>query len=92
MIQTFVHKGLRDFFLNGTKSGIQPQHAERLRLILIRLHVAREPSDMALPGLRFHRLKGQMEGLYSVWVNGNWRVVFRFKGFHAYDVDYVDYH
>jgi len=47
---------------------------------------------MAAPGLRFHPLKGDLKGYYSVSVSGNWRVVFRFQERDAYDVDYLDYH
>ena len=47
---------------------------------------------MALPGLRLHPLKGDFEGFHAVDVSGNWRVIFRFAGIDAYDVDYLDYH
>jgi len=47
---------------------------------------------MALPGLRFHPLKGALHGTHAVSVSGNWRITFRFEGQNAFDVDYVDYH
>ncbi len=47
---------------------------------------------MDLPGLRLHRLSGQLGEFYAVNVSGNWRVVFRFDGEDAVDIDYVDYH
>ncbi len=47
---------------------------------------------MDLPGFRLHRPKGDLEGFWSVTVSGNWRVIFRFEGGHASDVDLVDYH
>ncbi len=47
---------------------------------------------MDLPGFRLHPLKGDLDGCWSVRVSGNWRVVFRFEGLHACDVDLVDYH
>lgn len=47
---------------------------------------------MDLPGYRLHSLKGDRKGFHAVRVSGNWRVVFRFEGDHATDVDYVDYH
>lgn len=92
MIRDFSHKGLARFFETGSKSGIQPQHAERLRLILGRLHAATAPEDMALPGLRLHPLKGGRKGTWSVMVSGNWRVTFAFVGKDAGVVDYEDYH
>lgn len=92
MILSFKHKGLARFFEHGSKSGIQAQHAERLRLILGRLHVATAPRDMDLAGLRLHALKGERKDVWSVWVRGNWRVTFQFVGRDVELVDYEDYH
>lgn len=92
MIQGFRHKGLRQFYRTGSKAGIQAQHAARLRLILARLDAAHKPRDMDLPGLRLHQMSGDLEGFWAVAVSGNWRVIFRFAGPDAYDVDYLDYH
>lgn len=92
MIKKFRHKGLARFFSTGSTSGIQAAHANRLKLILGRLNASTNPRDMDLPGLRLHELKGRDRGRWSVWVNGNWRVTFRFEGVDATDVDYEDYH
>ena len=73
-------------------AGVQAKHAARLRLILGRLNAAREPKDMDLPGLRLHKMSGNLEGFLSVEVSGNWRVIFRFEGQDVFDVDYLDYH
>ena len=92
MIRGFRHKGLQRFFGLGSKSGIQPQHAERLRLILAQLQAATSPHDMNLPGLVLHPLKGDRKGTWAVRVSGNWRVTFVFAGKDADSVDYEDYH
>ena len=92
MIRSFKHKGLARFFETGSKSGIQAQHAERLRLILGRLSAAIAPEDIGLPGLRLHPLKGPRKGVWAVWVSGNWRVTFKFTDRDAEVVDYEDYH
>ena len=92
MIRSFRHKGLEKYFLKGTKSGIQAKHAPRLRLILGRLNAATDPTDMDLPGLKLHELRGKKKGVWSVWVSGNWRITFRFNGKDAELVDYEDYH
>ena len=88
----FRHKGLERFFTEGTAAGIQNKHAKRLRLILGRLSVAKEPRDMGLPGLHLHPLKGSRQGTWAVQVSGNWRVTFRFIGPDVSDVNYEDYH
>lgn len=92
MIRSFRHKGLERFFRKGSKSGIRPEHATRLRLILARLHGARIPQDMALPGLRLHALVGERKGYWAIDVSGNWRVVFKFEAQAVVEVDYLDYH
>lgn len=92
MIQSFRHKGLQRLFESGGKSGVRPEQANRLRLILGRLHASISPKDMDLPGLRLHELKGERKGTWSVAVSGNWRVTFRFEGKDVVDVNYEDYH
>jgi len=92
MIRSFKHKGLKRFFETGKTSGIQAQHEKRLRLILGRLHAARQPKDMSLPVLRLHELKGDRSGTWAVDVSGNWRITFCFQGEDVEVVDYEDYH
>ena len=60
--------------------------------ILQRLDAASKPEDLDLPGFRLHRLKGRLAEYWSVTVNGNWRIVFRFRDGQVLDVDLVDYH
>lgn len=47
---------------------------------------------MNFPGWRLHALGRDLAGYWSVTVNGNWRMVFRFEGEDAELVDYLDYH
>lgn len=91
-IKTFRHKGLKKFFDSGTKAGIQAAHADRVALILDLLNDALEVRDMNFPGSDFHPLKGNLKGFYSVHVNGNWTIIFRFEKGDAMDVNLLDYH
>lgn len=92
MIKTFRHKGLAAFFKTGSKAGIQPSHAGRLRVMLTMLDNAKRPDDMNAPGWKLHPLTGNLAGHYAVTVNGNWRMTFTFDGEDAELVDYLDYH
>lgn len=92
MIKTFRHKGLEAFFLAGSTRGIHPAHAERLRMRLAALDTAVEIADMNIPGYRLHPLRGDRQGLWSITVNGNWRITFRFENGNACVVNYEDYH
>ena len=89
----FRHKGLRALAEQDRTDGVPAAMADRLRRILSALDGAQRPGDVATrPGYRLHPLKGDMAGLWSIRVSGNWRVVFRFKDSEAVDVDLVDYH
>jgi proteic killer suppression protein len=92
MIKSFQHKGLEAFFKTGSKAGIQPVHAKRLRLQLAALDGAVGSESMNLPGWKLHSLEGKLAGHWSVWVNGNWRLTFKFEGQDAVLLDYQDYH
>ncbi len=92
MIKSFAHKGLEKFFLTGSKAGIQPRHENRIRLILAQLNQAKSIEDMNIPALRLHELKGNRTGTWSVTVQANWRITFRFADGDAEVVDYEDYH
>jgi proteic killer suppression protein len=92
VIKSFRHAGIEQFFRKGTKAGIQPKHAEKLRRQLFALDNARQAKDMNAPGWRLHRLQGELAGHWSVDVSGNWRLTFTFEGDNAILVDYHDYH
>lgn len=92
MIITWKHKGLRQFFETGKKSGIQANHEKKLKIILQRVNAAISPDDLNTPGMQFHKLSGKLMEYYSVSVNGNWRVIFKFVNGNAIEIDYLDYH
>jgi toxin HigB-1 len=60
--------------------------------ILTVLDDAATPQELNLPGYRLHALKGDLKGFWSVTVRANWRIVFRFEGTDAFDVELIDYH
>lgn len=92
MIESWKHKGLKRYFETGSISGINPEHGKKLKIILQRLNGAIRVEDMNTPGMRFHKLSAEFAGYYSVTVNKNWRVIFKFEGQNAMLVNYLDYH
>jgi toxin HigB-1 len=92
MIKNFRHAGLEKFFFTGSKAGIQPNHARKLNIQLTALNKARVPADMAVPGWNLHPLRRDLKEHWSIQVNGNRRLTFRFEGEDAILVDYQDYH
>ena len=92
MIKSFKHKGLKLFFEKGKTSGIQTKHAKKLRMQLAAIHTAQDIGDIDLPGFSLHQLKGERSNIWSISVNGNWRVTFEFTDGNAYILNYEDYH
>lgn len=92
MVKRFRHRGLKRLYENNDRSGLNAKHVEKLRRILARMEVAEKPEDMDMPGWRLHQLKGDLLGVWSVTVSGNWRVIFRFDDGNVTDVDLIDYH
>ncbi|MDR1168931.1 MAG: type II toxin-antitoxin system RelE/ParE family toxin [Heliobacteriaceae bacterium] len=92
MIKSFKHKGLEQFFKTGSLKGIQAIHQNRLLFILQYLNEAKIIENLEVPSFRLHRLKGDLKGLWSITVQANWRVTFKFENENVYIADYQDYH
>ncbi len=62
VIKSFRHKGLKKLYDTGSRQGVKPEHANRLRLILARIDDSQSPQDMDLPGLNLNMLKVKYKG------------------------------
>jgi len=92
VIRSFRHKGLKHLYDRGDRRRVLPAYADKIERVLARLDEATSPAGLDLPGHRLHPLKGDLAGFWSVTISGNWRIIFRFDGGDARDVDLVDYH
>ena len=92
MIRSFHHRGLRRLYERGDPSGVGANQLDRITLALADLDTTSKPSDVDLPGYRLHPLRGDLKGLWSISISGNWRITCRFENGNVYDVDLVDYH
>ncbi len=92
MIRSFKHRGLKRFYERDDRSGIRADFADTIQEILTVLDAATVPQELDLPGYRLHALKGDLKGFWSVTVRANWRIIFRFDGPDAFDVELIDYH
>lgn len=92
MIISFRHKGLEVLYRTGSNKGLCVAHVPKIGRILAALDAATSIAELALPGYKLHQLKGEMKEYWSIWVNGNWRITFRFIGTDVELVDYQDYH
>ncbi len=94
-IQGFANARVREFFLTGRVakgmgwSGVTQVALRKLDT----LDYAHELSDLrSPPGNRLEALKGDLKGFYSIRINDQWRIVFRWSEAGPLDVDIVDYH
>ncbi|PJK29054.1 type II toxin-antitoxin system RelE/ParE family toxin [Minwuia thermotolerans] len=90
MIESFRHRGLRDYWRKGRAGRLDGRWLRELDRILAALEAAERPEDLNYPGAFFHALKGVDR--YAVRVTGNFRVTFAWRGEAAVDVDLEDYH
>ncbi len=96
MIETFGNVLAEDLFDDKkTKAtrAFPPELRRAARRKLLYLHDAAELGDLAVPpGNRLEWLKGRWQGWHSIRINDQWRVVFRWRGGNAFEVQVVDYH
>ncbi|MGA3056225.1 MAG: type II toxin-antitoxin system RelE/ParE family toxin [Candidatus Korobacteraceae bacterium] len=91
-IKSFKHRGLKRLYERGDRSQIRPDLVETVERILTVLDAATAPQALDLPRYHLHPLKGDLKGFWSVTVRANWRIIFRFDGVDAADVEMIDYH
>jgi len=92
VIVGFRHKGLRQLFEDDNPKGVNAEHVRKLKQILALLDAAQDVDALDYATFRLHALKGDLKGFWSLTVRANWRVIFRFEGGAASEVDLVDYH
>lgn len=96
MIESFGSALAEDLFFDRTSKATRafPPELRRIaRRKILYLHDAAELTDLRVPpGNRLEALKGKWKGYFSIRVNDQWRVVFRWQAGHAADVQVLDYH
>ena len=93
VIKSFAEKHTRDVFVNGSSKKIQPDLLNRAIRRLEYIDLATCLDDLKTPpSNRLHALKGDRKGQYSIAINDQWRICFRFIEGDAYDVEITDYH
>lgn len=92
MIESFRCKDTKRLFEDEQpKRFLAIANVARRRLLYV--HAATTLQQLrALPGNRLESLKGDRKGQYSIRVNRQWRICFKWRVGHAHDVEIVDYH
>lgn len=92
MIKSFKSNALKRFSWKDDGGKVSPEHIDKVWMILTALDDAEVIDDLKIVTFRLHPLKGDRQGEWSITVRANWRVTFRMKDGHVYDVEYEDYH
>lgn len=93
MIQSFADAETERFFATGRSRRFPPEIRQRAAMRLTQLDAAVRIEDLkSPPSNRLEALRGDRRGQWSIRVNDQWRVCFRFSNGDAFDVEIVDYH
>jgi len=93
MIKTFADRRTQQLYASGKAKRFPSDIAKRLSRKLEYLNLATRLDDLKVPpGNRFHALEGDRKGQYSISINDQWRICFRFSDGDVYDVEICDYH
>jgi proteic killer suppression protein len=94
-LRSFVHKGLKQLYLEDRTRGLPPDTADKLRKMLAYLDEMEDPEELrSLPAWKAHTLTGDRKGIWSLHVTRNRRLTFRVDTAEGEicDVDFEDYH
>jgi proteic killer suppression protein len=93
MIKSFGSKATETIW-NGYYAKSFPSHIQQVaRRKLRMINNAQDLNDLRVPPAnRLEKLKGNLNGYHSIRINDQWRVIFKWRGGDAFDVEIVDYH
>lgn len=90
-VDSVRHKGLKRLVVEGRASGVPGYLLKRIKNRLTVLDATTALSDLP-SSCRLHKLTGIRQDTWSVWVNGPWRMTFKFRNETVYDLDLEQYH
>jgi len=94
-IRNFVHKGLKNLYVDDITKGVPPDTVDKLRKMLAFLDNMEDPEELRmLPSWKVHILTGGRKGTRSLTVTANRRLTFRLDVAEReiYDLNLEDYH
>ena len=93
MIQSFASSETEQFFATGKSRRLPSEILKRAAMRLTQLDGAAGLEDLRFPpSNKLEALAHDRAGQWSIRINDQWRVCFRFEKGDAYDVEIVDYH
>jgi len=93
MIKTFADRHTIELYETGKSKRLPSEIWKRATRKLEYIDLATSLDDLKVPpSNRLHRLEKDRKGQFSISVNDQWRICFRFSDGDAYDVEITDYH
>lgn len=93
MIESFGDSATENIYRGTRVRGLPEDIQERARRKLRMINQARIVEDLKVPpGNRLEHLKGNLNGFWSIRINQQWRVIFRWQDGSKHDVKIIDYH
>lgn len=93
MIKSWTDSKSKRFYEAGKPGKFRGLDVEVGEELLASLDAAVSLKDLSpLKSVGLHKLKGDRKGQWAMTINGPWRICFRFRGGHAFDVEITDYH
>jgi proteic killer suppression protein len=93
VIRSFSDKETERFYTTGKSRRMPPEIRKRAAMRLVQLNASVRVEDLRVPpSNRLERLRGDRAAQWSMRINDQWRVCFRFRDGDAFDVEIVDYH
>ena len=93
VIRSFANAETERFYTTGKSRRVPTEIRVRAAMRLTQVNAATRVEDLRLPpSNQLEPLKGARKGQWSIRVNDQWRVCFRFDKGDAFDVEIVDYH
>jgi len=96
MIASFKDRRTEELYHGRTNSRVRripPDVRDSALRKMDMIHAAAELGDLRTPpGNRLEALRGGLKGFHSIRINDQWRIIFRWEGREAHDVEIIDYH
>jgi len=96
MIKSFADKSTSDLFHGISSSKVRKLPIQIIESAIYKLDILNAATSLddlkSPPGNRLETLRGDYKGYYSIRINVQWRIVFRWKNLNAFDVAIIDYH
>lgn len=93
MIKSFADKHTFELYIKGRSKKFPPEIISRAVIKMEYINLAATLEDLRIPpSNRLHLLSGQRKGQYSISVNDQWRICFKYIDGDAIDVELTDYH